>query len=115
MVFGLHSQVIKMKAIIITLALIVVTYLMTFDASVLYSENTAFLFEDDIQALFHFVVFAVFSLLTKNIKLSIIAAISFELLQLFIPFRSFQMIDLLSNIAACYVAETLFLNHKKHN
>lgn len=85
---------------------------MTFDASVLYSEKVAILFDANIQSLIHFTIFGAFSLITKNLKLSIIAAIGFELLQLFVPYRSFEMIDLLSNVTACYVARTLFINHK---
>jgi glycopeptide antibiotics resistance protein len=93
-----------MKKYFIVLILVSIG-LFTFDASVFYSEKSAFLFNDDNQALIHFAFFAAFAAFTKNLKLSIIASISLELMQFFVEARAFQMIDLLSNTVAVLVAE----------
>lgn len=98
------------KTIIMILALIAVIFLMSFDASIFYNKQTAFLYDDEIQALFHFALFFVLSLYLKSPKLVIVIAIAAELLQLFIGHRSFQMIDLLSNIVAILAAQKFIYN-----
>jgi glycopeptide antibiotics resistance protein len=101
------------KYIIIALALIVVSLLMTFDASVFYSERTAYLFDSNIQSFAHVIIFATFAAITKNIRLAIVFAISIESFQFFIESRSFEVLDLVANVSGCYISEKLFFNKNR--
>lgn len=94
------------KRLHIILTAIVVICLMTLDFSFLYTKETAFLFKDDPQALFHFCVFFGIGLFfNKYIKFVLVAAILAELIQFGVSHRSFQMIDLLCNVVAVLAAE----------
>lgn len=104
------------QVLIVLITSIVIAVMMTIDVSFAYTfiqrNNLHFLLKDDYQCLIHFVIFIVFTALSKNVKIAILAAISFELIQLLTASRAFQMIDLLSNIAGVYTAQILLLHEK---